>query len=72
MRYVLATGGNLGSSREEMNQVRAALDPVLDQNPNLQVSAKVAVNHGSIVRKGYRAIASAVRVTTAAADQQVQ
>ena len=71
MRYVLATGGNLGSSREEMNQVRAALDPVLDQNPNLQVSAKVAVNHGSIVRKGDRAIASAVRVTSAAADQQV-
>jgi pimeloyl-ACP methyl ester carboxylesterase len=71
VRYVLATGGNLGSSEEEMNRARAALEPVLDRNPNLQVSAKVVSNHGNILRKGFRAIAQAVRETAATYDHEV-
>ncbi|MEV4926543.1 hypothetical protein [Streptomyces roseoverticillatus] len=41
--------------------MRAALAPVLARHPNLTVSAKVASNHGTIVRKDFRAIAEAVR-----------
>ncbi|MFE7796599.1 alpha/beta fold hydrolase [Nocardia sp. NPDC057440] len=70
MRYVLATGGNLGGAEEEMQAVRASLDPVLDRNPNIQVSAKVASNHSHILRKDFRAVAEAVRETAAAHDQE--
>jgi pimeloyl-ACP methyl ester carboxylesterase len=72
VRYVLATGGNLGGGDEEMEQMRTALDPVLARNPNLRVSAKVASNHSHILRKDFRAIAEAVRETTAAQDQEVR
>lgn len=70
VRYVLATGANLGGGQEEMEQMRASLDPVLRRNPNLRVSAKVASNHTQIVRKDFRAIATAVRETAAAHDQE--
>jgi hypothetical protein len=59
--YVLATGGSLGGSQEEMEEMRAAIDPVLAQNPNLRVSAKVASNHSHILRKDFRAIAEYAR-----------
>ncbi len=61
VRYVLATGDSLGSKDGEQDGARAALEPVLAKNPNLQVSVRVASNHGSILRKDYRAIAQAVR-----------
>jgi pimeloyl-ACP methyl ester carboxylesterase len=70
LRYVLATGGNLGASLEEMEAVRASLEPVLASKPNIEVSAKVDSNHGDIVRKQFRAIAQAVRETAAAADNE--
>ncbi|MCX5151501.1 alpha/beta hydrolase [Streptomyces sp. NPDC048550] len=70
VRYVLATGGSLGGGQEEMEKMRAALDPVLARNPNVKVSAKVASNHSKILAKDFRAIASAVRETSAAHDQR--
>lgn len=70
MRYVLATGANLGGGEEEMEAARASLDPVLARNPNLQVSAKVPSNHSHILRKDFRAVAEAVRETAAAHDMQ--
>lgn len=72
VRYVLATGGNLGGGEEEMERMRASLDPSLARNPNLGVSAKVASNHSHIVRKDFRAIAEAVRETAAAHDRGVR
>ena len=72
LRYVLATGGNLGGSKEEMEEMRAALDPVLARNPNLRVAAKVASNHSHILGKDFRAVAEAVRETAAAGDQEVR
>ena len=61
VRYVLATGANLGATQDEMEQVRAALDPVLARNPNVKVSAKVASNHSKILRNDFRAVADAIR-----------
>ncbi|MEV4020835.1 hypothetical protein AB0J35_61205 [Nonomuraea angiospora] len=58
---MIATGANLGGSREEMEQMRATLDPVLARNPNIRMSAKVAGNHGNMLRKDFRAVADAVR-----------
>jgi pimeloyl-ACP methyl ester carboxylesterase len=69
VRYVLATGGNLGGGDDEMEQVRASLDPVLARNPNIRVSAKAASNHSHVLRKDFRAVAEAVRETAAAHDQ---
>ncbi|MFE7746232.1 alpha/beta fold hydrolase [Nocardia sp. NPDC057455] len=71
VRYVLATGANLGGGEEEMEQVRASLDPVLAHNPKVQVSAKVASNHSHILRKDFRAVAQAVRETAAASAERV-
>jgi pimeloyl-ACP methyl ester carboxylesterase len=70
VRFVLATGGNLGASHEEMERARAALDPVLARNRNVRVSAKVASNHSHILRKDFRAVAETVRETAAAHDQE--
>jgi pimeloyl-ACP methyl ester carboxylesterase len=72
VRFVLATGANLGGGGEEMEQMRASLDPVLGRNPNLRVSAKVASNHTQIVRKDFAAIAAAVREAAAAHDQEAR
>lgn len=66
VRFVFASGANLGGGNDEMEQMRASLDPVLARNPNLQVSAKVASNHTQIVRKDAPAIAAAVRAVAAA------
>jgi len=59
--YVLATDGSLGGEKEEMEEMRASLNPLLARNPNLKVSAKVASNHTQILRKDFRAVAKAVR-----------
>ena len=71
VRYVVATGGNLGGSRDEMESMRASLTPVLARNPYIKVSAKVASNHGTILRKDFRAVADAVRALAGARDREV-
>ncbi|MEV8533114.1 hypothetical protein [Streptomyces sp. NPDC051211] len=48
--------------------MRATLAHVIARNPYLKVSAKAAIDHGSILRKDYRAVAGAVRETEAAHD----
>lgn len=48
--------------------MRASLAPVLAQNPDLKVSAKVARTHSNILRKDFRTIAGAVRELTAIQD----
>ncbi|MGX1807204.1 alpha/beta fold hydrolase [Nocardia sp. NPDC055321] len=63
VRYVLATGSNLGAGQEEMAAVRASLDPVLARNANVTVSARVPSNHSKILRKDFRAVADAIRAT---------
>lgn len=60
-RYVLASGASLGSHGDEQEKIRASLDAVVDRNPNIRVSAKVASNHDHILRKDFRAITDAVR-----------
>jgi pimeloyl-ACP methyl ester carboxylesterase len=65
VRYVLATGKSLGAQEQEMEDMRASLDPVLAVNPNLKVSAKVPSNHSKILRKDFRAVAQAVREVAA-------
>lgn len=61
VRYIVATGANLGGGAAEMEQMRASLHPVLRRNPNLRISAKVESNHTQILRKDFRAVAAAVR-----------
>ena len=61
VRYVLATGGNYGGGQEEMEAMRASLDPLLARNPSLKISAKVASNHAQILSKDFRAVADAIR-----------
>jgi hypothetical protein len=69
VRYVLATGDSYGSKDGEQDGARAALEPLLARNPNLKVSAKVASNHGAILRKDYRAIAHAIREIASVGDR---
>jgi hypothetical protein len=38
---------------------------VFERNPNIQLSAKVASNHGAILKKDFPAIAEAVREVAA-------
>ncbi len=66
VRFVLASGDSLGARDGEMDQGRAALDPLLAANPNLRVSARVASNHAQILRKDSPAVAAAVRELLAA------
>lgn len=65
VRYVVASGEALGSKDDWQEQMRTTLDPVRARNPNLTISAKVASNHGTIVRKDFRAIAEATREVAA-------
>lgn len=64
-RYVVASGTSFGSRGDEQERVRASLGLVTARNPNIKVSAKVASNHGAILRKDFRAVAEAVREVAA-------
>ncbi|GJF32445.1 hypothetical protein KNE206_51450 [Kitasatospora sp. NE20-6] len=65
VRYVVASGASLGSRGDEQERIRRSLDAVTARNPNIRISAKVAGNHGAILRKDFRAVAGAVREVTA-------
>jgi pimeloyl-ACP methyl ester carboxylesterase len=71
VRYVVASGEAMGSSGDDHERMRAALEPHLARNPNIKVSAKVASNHSKILRKDFRAVANAVRELAAAHDHEV-
>jgi pimeloyl-ACP methyl ester carboxylesterase len=60
-RFVVASGSSLGSKGDEQERIRASLDGVTARNENLEVSAKVASNHGAILRKDFHAVGEAVR-----------
>ncbi|MFI5774489.1 alpha/beta fold hydrolase [Streptomyces sp. NPDC051658] len=61
VRYVVASGTSLGSRGDEQEQIRTSLDVVTARNANIKISAKVASNHGAILKKESPAIAEAVR-----------
>ncbi|MFI6785261.1 alpha/beta fold hydrolase [Micromonospora sp. NPDC050276] len=61
VRYVVASGTSLGSRGDEQETIRASLDAVIARNPNITIGAKVASNHGAILKKDFRAVAEAVR-----------
>jgi pimeloyl-ACP methyl ester carboxylesterase len=65
VRYVVASGTSLGSHGDEQERIRTSLDAVTVRNPNIQISAKVASNHGAILKKDSPAIAEAVREVAA-------
>ena len=54
VRYVVASGTSLGSRGDEQERIRTSLDAVTARNPNIQISAKVASNHGAILKKDFR------------------
>ncbi|MEU0189923.1 alpha/beta hydrolase [Streptomyces afghaniensis] len=61
VRYVVASGTSFGSRKGEQERIRAGLDAATAQNPNIRIAAKVASNHGAILKKDFRAIADATR-----------
>lgn len=60
-RYVVASGTSFGSRGDEQEVIRASLDAVIARNPQIELAAKVASDHGAILRKDAPAIAEAVR-----------
>ncbi|SEL21859.1 alpha/beta hydrolase [Streptacidiphilus jiangxiensis] len=64
-RYVIASGASFGSHGDEQERIRTGIDAVTARNPHIQVSAKVAANHGAILRKEFVAVAAAVREVAA-------
>jgi pimeloyl-ACP methyl ester carboxylesterase len=64
-RYVVASGTSFGSRGDEQERIRASLDEVTARNPNIKIHAKVASNHGAILKKDSPAIAEAVREVAA-------
>jgi len=64
-RYVVASGTSFGSKGDEQERIRASLQAVIARNPNIRISAKVASNHGAILKKDAPAIGAAVREVAA-------
>ncbi|MGW5714597.1 alpha/beta fold hydrolase [Amycolatopsis sp. NPDC003865] len=60
-RYVLASGTSFGSKGDEQERVRSGVAAVAARNPHITVHAKVASNHGAILRKDHQEVAGAVR-----------
>lgn len=60
-RYVLASGTSFGSKGDGQEKIRASVPAVAERNPHITIHAKVASNHGAILRKDFRAVAAAVR-----------
>lgn len=63
-RYVVASGSSFGSKGDEQERIRTSLDAVTARNTNIEVSAKVASNHGAILKKDAPAVAAAIREIT--------
>ncbi|KAF0849423.1 alpha/beta fold hydrolase [Nocardia caishijiensis] len=61
VRYVVASGTSFGSKQDEQEKIRKGLDSAIARNENIRLGAKVASNHGAILRKDFRAIADSVR-----------
>ncbi|ANW97438.1 alpha/beta hydrolase [Wenyingzhuangia fucanilytica] len=59
-RYVLASGVSFGSKGAEQEQIRTGVNPVVERNQNIKISAKVPSNHGAILKNDFRAVASAI------------
>ncbi|MGW7480035.1 alpha/beta fold hydrolase [Nonomuraea muscovyensis] len=64
-RYVLASGSSFGSKGDGQERIRTGVDAVVASNPNIKISAKVPSNHGSILKRDFRAVAAAVREVAA-------
>jgi len=60
-RYVVASGTSFGSRGDEQERIRTGLAAVIARNPHIRISAKVASNHGALLKKDAPAIANAVR-----------
>ena len=60
-RYVVASGTSFDSKGDGQERIRVSLQAVVERNPNIRLSAKVASNHGAILKKDFPAIAEAVR-----------
>ncbi|WP_256104153.1 alpha/beta fold hydrolase [Streptomyces sp. ODS05-4] len=69
VRYVVASGTSFGSRGDEQERIRAGLDAVTARNPHIRISAKVAANHGAILKKNFRDVAAAVREAAAPARE---
>lgn len=54
VRYVVASGTSFGSRGDEQEQIRTGLDAVIARNPNIRIGAKVASNHGAILKRSSR------------------
>jgi pimeloyl-ACP methyl ester carboxylesterase len=65
VRYVVASGSSFGSHGDEQERIRTGLDAVMARNPQIQIGAKVASNHGAILKKDFGAVAEAVRAIAA-------
>ncbi|MGV9213127.1 alpha/beta fold hydrolase [Micromonospora sp. RB23] len=65
VRYVVASGTSFGSKGDEQERIRASLDEVTARNPHIRIHAKVASNHGAILKKDFTAVAQAVREVAA-------
>jgi pimeloyl-ACP methyl ester carboxylesterase len=64
-RYVLASGSSLGSKGDEQEKIRTGVKVAVTRNQNLKISAKVASNHGAILKKDFHSIADAIREVAA-------
>jgi len=70
-RYVLASGSSFGSKGDGQERIRTGVNVAVSHNQNLKISAKVASNHGAILKKDFRSVADAIREVVAV-DQGAQ
>jgi len=64
-RYVLASGTSFGSKGDGQELIRTGVNAVVARKSNIKISAKVASNHGAILKKDFRAVADAAREVAA-------
>ncbi|MEU8519556.1 hypothetical protein [Streptomyces sp. NBC_01216] len=62
---MVTSGTSFGSRGDEQESVRAGLDAVTARNPYIRIGAKVAANHGAILKKDFDAVAESVREVAA-------
>ncbi|MFJ1458281.1 alpha/beta fold hydrolase [Nocardia sp. N2S4-5] len=70
IRYVAASADTVYDKGGELEEMRRTLDPYLARNPNLKISARVASDHGKILRNDSPAVADAVREITGLLDHK--
>ena len=67
--FVVGTGKHMGAREEELQKMRAGIDPIVESRPNVTIFATVPASHTQVLAKHPDTIAAAIDAVVSQASQ---